>query len=206
VTTYEPLPDRGGAAGKPVRALFDALDELMLLPLINPRNRVKTRRPAPVGVGTTTMPTYKRADLSKVLPAVQCTARKQNGEPCRARPARGANVCRVHGGSAPQVKAAAKRRLAQAADVLVQRLPAFALDGDTTDNVALQAIIAALDRGGLTAKQAIEIGVDPAPWEEVLSNLAGIAQITREESRAARGLPAAPELPGGRGRGVSRRP
>jgi hypothetical protein len=141
------------------------------------------------------MPTYKRADLSKVLPAVQCTARKQNGEPCRARPARGANVCRVHGGSAPQVKAAAKRRLAQAADVLVQRLLAFALDGDTTDNVALQAIIAALDRAGLSVKQAIEIGVDPAPWEEVLANLAGIAPITREESRARRGLPAAPDTP-----------
>ena len=141
------------------------------------------------------MPTYERADLSKVLPAVQCTARKQNGEPCRAKAARGANVCRVHGGSAPQVKAAAKRRLAQAADVLVQRLLAFALDGDTTDNVALQAIIAALDRAGLSVKQAIEIGVDPAPWEEVMANITGIAVISRDESRAARGLPAAPELP-----------
>jgi len=57
------------------------------------------------------MPTYDRADLSKVLPAVRCTARRQDGQPCRAMAARGANVCRVHGGSAPQVKAAAKRRL-----------------------------------------------------------------------------------------------
>ena len=140
------------------------------------------------------MPTYERADLSKVIPAVQCTARKQNGEPCRAKAARGANVCRVHGGSAPQVKAAAKRRLAQAADVLVQRLLAFALDGDTTDNVALQAIIAALDRAGLSVRQAIEIGVDPAPWEEVMTNITGIATISRDESRAQRGLPA-PDTP-----------
>ena len=50
------------------------------------------------------MPTYKRADLGKLLPAVKCTARKRNGEPCRAMAARGATVCRVHGGSAPQVK------------------------------------------------------------------------------------------------------
>ena len=35
-------------------------------------------------------PANARADLSKVLPAVRCTARKQNGEPCRAKAARGA--------------------------------------------------------------------------------------------------------------------
>ncbi|BBX53146.1 hypothetical protein GCM10009645_54040 [Mycolicibacterium poriferae] len=45
--------------------------------------------------------------------------------------ARGANVCRVHGGAAPQVKAAARRRLDRAADVLVQRLLGMALDGNT---------------------------------------------------------------------------
>jgi hypothetical protein len=92
VTTYEPLPDRGGAAGKPVRALFDALDELMLLPLINPRNRVKTRRPAPVGVGTTTMPTYKRADYRKCFRPfnVQRESRTAN----RAEPGQpGARTC-----------------------------------------------------------------------------------------------------------------
>ncbi len=33
------------------------------------------------------------------------------GEPCRQYAARGGNVCRLHGGEAPQVKAAAKRRL-----------------------------------------------------------------------------------------------
>ncbi len=36
-----------------------------------------------------------------------------------------------------------------AADVLVQRLLGIAPDGDVADNVALQAIIAALDRAGL---------------------------------------------------------
>src|SRR6185436_1366303 len=125
------------------------------------------------------MPTYKRADLGKLLPAVKCTARKRNGEPCRAMAARGATVCRVHGGSAPQVKAAAKRRLEQALDAAAQRLLGFAFDEDVRDVIALAAVNGILDRGGLTAKQALEIGVDPAPWEEVLANLAGIAQITR---------------------------
>lgn len=133
------------------------------------------------------MPTSKRADLSKVLPAVRCTARKQNGEPCRAMAARGATVCRVHGGSAPQVKAAAKRRLDQAADALVQRLLAFALDGGTSDNVALQAIIAALDRAGLNVKQAMELSAkDPEPWEELMLS---VVRTSRADWLRRRGLP-----------------
>jgi hypothetical protein len=45
----------------------------------------------------------------------RCRAKRTNGEPCRAYPIHGADVCRTHGGSAPQVKAAAKRRLAEEA-------------------------------------------------------------------------------------------
>ena len=107
------------------------------------------------------MPTSKRADLSKVLPAVRCTARKRNGEPCKAMAARGANVCRVHGGSAPQVKAAAQRRLQNAADVLVERLLGFALDGQAPDAFALQAVRDALDRAGMNPKTGVEIEVKP---------------------------------------------
>ena len=64
-----------------------------------------------------------------------------------------ANDCPVHGGAAPQVKAAAKRRLDQAADVLVQRPLKFALDGDAPDHVALAAIRDALDRAGMGANK-----------------------------------------------------
>ena len=54
---------------------------------------------------------------------VKCKARKQDGTQCRAWPIRGAEVCRVHGGRAPQVKAAAARRLAaQAAEQAVRTL------------------------------------------------------------------------------------
>ncbi len=103
--------------------------------------------------------------------------------------ARGANVCRVHGGSAPQVREAARRRLDQAADVLVQRLLAFALDGDVADNVALQAIRDALDRAGMAPKTEVEVGVK-APWEEMLIDF---ANVTRAEHAAMRGL--APPAP-----------
>jgi hypothetical protein len=63
----------------------------------------------------------------------RCTARNRAGKPCRRYTARRGNVCRLHGGAAPQVKAAAKRRLDQAADALVAKLLGFALDGDPPD-------------------------------------------------------------------------
>ncbi len=43
---------------------------------------------------------------------MKCKAKRTDGEPCKAWPIKGAEVCRVHGGRAPQVKAAAKRRVA----------------------------------------------------------------------------------------------
>ena len=95
--------------------------------------------------------------------------------------ARGANVCWVHGGSAPQVKAAAKRRLEQVADVLVQRLLGFALDGESPDALALAAIRDALDRAGLKTKTAVEVEVKP--WAEVMEGIAGIAHVTRALNR-----------------------
>ena len=41
----------------------------------------------------------------------RCTAHNRSGKCCRNRPIRGGNVCRLHGGGAPQVKKAAKARL-----------------------------------------------------------------------------------------------
>jgi len=57
--------------------------------------------------------------------------------------------------------------LQQAADVLVQRLLSLALDGDTPDNVALSAIIAALDRAGISVKTAATVEVTVRPFERV---------------------------------------
>jgi hypothetical protein len=72
----------------------------------------------------------------------------------------------------------------KAADVLVQRLLGMALDGDVADNTALQAIIGALDRAGLSVKHAVEIG--PAkPYEVVFGDLAG---GSRAESRSRQGI------------------
>lgn len=45
---------------------------------------------------------------------MKCRARKRDGTPCSAWAIRGATVCRVHGGRAPQVKRAAARNVALA--------------------------------------------------------------------------------------------
>lgn len=144
------------------------------------------------------MPTSERADLKLMGFDGKCTARSQRtGEQCRRPAARGANVCPVHGGAAPQVKAAARRRLDQAADVLVQRLLKFALDGDAPDHVALAAIRDALDRAGMGAKQAVEVEVKPpAPWEEVLGDVVHITKAQHEAMKRGEYAPAPqPALP-----------
>lgn len=124
---------------------------------------------------------------------VQCTARsKRTGEQCKRPSMLGGNVCRSHGGAAPQTRAKAQRRLQQAADVLVQRLLSFALDGQVADPVALQAIRDALDRAGMNPKTAVEVSL--APYEQVLAGLADVAHIPRAESRQRRGVPE-PQLP-----------
>lgn len=61
-----------------------------------------------------------RPDLDLWLPTwvrwrIRCTARRTNGQPCRAWAIHGGYVCVAHGGAAPQVKRAAQRRLAIAA-------------------------------------------------------------------------------------------
>ena len=44
----------------------------------------------------------------------QCTASRSNGMKCKAMAIRGGFVCRVHGGSAPQVRLKAQSRIAEA--------------------------------------------------------------------------------------------
>lgn len=44
---------------------------------------------------------------------MKCKAKKTDGSPCKAWAIKGGEVCRVHGGRAPQVKAAAARNLAE---------------------------------------------------------------------------------------------
>jgi hypothetical protein len=70
--------------------------------------------------------------MAKTRQAQHCTARKTDGEPCKAWAMRGTKVCRVHGGQAPQVQAAAAERLA------VEAANRLAIPVETTAAEALQ--------------------------------------------------------------------
>jgi hypothetical protein len=67
--------------------------------------------------------THEAATDTWTHEADRCSARTSAGRPCRAHPIRGGTVCRVHGGMAPQVRAAAERRLeARRIDIEAGRL------------------------------------------------------------------------------------
>jgi antitoxin component of RelBE/YafQ-DinJ toxin-antitoxin module len=71
---------------------------------------------------------------------------------------RGAPVCRMHGGSAPQVRAKAEDRIRALVDPALSRL-AQLIDHADLDSVKLAAVKDVLDRAGLAAKQQVEITI-----------------------------------------------
>lgn len=87
------------------------------------------------------------------------------GLPCGNAPIRGGTVCKYHGGAAPQVKKAAKERLAELVDPAITRLVQLV---EQTDNpsVALGAVRDALDRAGLVKVEKVEVTNYTYAWDE----------------------------------------
>lgn len=142
------------------------------------------------------MTTHEKADLQRLSPGVQCSARSvTTGQRCKRWAIRGGTVCPKHGGSAPQVVAAAKKRLQAMADAAAGRLGHFAFDDGVAENTALAATNSILDRAGLSPKQAVEVEIGLKPWEQVLQGVAGVARVSQADSRRARGLPVDDETP-----------
>lgn len=83
---------------------------------------------------------------------MKCSAHKTSGDPCKAYAIKGGTVCRVHGGSAPQVKAKAaerwRARLGEMVDPALDRLEALS-EGAQTEAVKLRANDSILDRAGV---------------------------------------------------------
>jgi hypothetical protein len=120
-------------------------------------------------------------------PDNRCVAHRKNGNQC-LRPARlGATVCRFHGGNAPQVIAKARERIELAADRMARELLGIATTADS-EAVKLAAVKDALDRAGLSPKQAVDVAVELKPWEELLRDAVFDMRSTREEAAARRGL------------------
>lgn len=77
---------------------------------------------------------------------------------CKKYPALGTKVCDVHGAKAPQVVAAAKGRILEAADEVAAELIRLALNSND-HAVRVRAARDLLDRAGLMPKQIIEAEV-----------------------------------------------
>lgn len=103
-----------------------------------------------------------------------CKAKTSGGKPCKAQAIRGGTVCRVHGGSAPQVVAAARLRILQAADPAAARLVSIALakgrDKDVEPQVSLTAIRELLNRAGVAARPVEDSPGDNGQvlWDEFI--------------------------------------
>jgi len=101
------------------------------------------------------------AEAAVALADTRCTATsKQSGDRCRNKAIPGGNVCRFHGGDAPQVRAAALARIVEARDLALAKLIS-GLDelGDEFDPRVLLDIVtkltdkAELLEGRATARQ-----------------------------------------------------
>lgn len=82
---------------------------------------------------------------------MKCTAHSARTKlPCQKDAIKGSNVCRNHGGSAPQVKERAKLRLLEASDPAAALLVRQMNDKKLDETVRQRAALAILDRAGLS--------------------------------------------------------
>lgn len=101
--------------------------------------------------------------------------------PCLSLPMKGGPVCHAHGANIPVVIAAAKRRLAEAAEVAAMRLVQLTGPRDE-ENIRVRpqdritAIGSVLDRVGV--KGGLEVDVKATGFQKVLSDLFGVEDAT----------------------------
>lgn len=103
-------------------------------------------------------------------PKVTCTARTTMGVPCKRPPIKGSNVCRAHGGAAPQVRAAAQVRLLMSADAAAAKLIEMIHSKKVDDRTKLMAVKDLLDRANLAGTQNIEVGVTKRTFEDFVGD------------------------------------
>jgi len=87
----------------------------------------------------------------------RCTAHSSSGERCKKAAILGGNVCQTHGGGAPQVRAAAMRRLEAAAEKATERLIQLS-EQDEDRSVALRASDSIIDRVIGRPRQGVDLG------------------------------------------------
>lgn len=110
---------------------------------------------------------HERDHLPRVLTGPQCRAKRSNGLPCKNRPVKGAAVCRIHGGGAPQVQKSAKQRLLELVNPALAELHRILEDKKSDDHVKIKAIQTVLDRTGFA--RGVQISVETRAWDEAVT-------------------------------------
>ena len=104
-------------------------------------------------------------------PERRCRAHKKTGEQCKNAAIQGSTVCRFHGGAAKHVKAAARARLENAADLMARNLLGLATDAES-ETVKLGATNSALDRAGLKPPAEVVLSQgNTKPYQEVFDEI-----------------------------------
>ena len=100
-----------------------------------------------------------RPAIAKSTGNILCKTPRRNGEKCRNYAVHGAEVCIKHGGNLPNVKAKARRVLAEASRSAAEQMVKFIKDKDAPYAVRLKAAQEVLDRSGVSAKQEVDINI-----------------------------------------------
>lgn len=130
------------------------------------------------------------------LPSQKCSARKgDTGEPCKAWAIQGGNVCVYHGGKAPQVREAARRRLEAlvplALDALTDLIEGKAHDPGSDAPMAVppgvraRACAEILRSSGVGAPNALDVSVTNEPNPDLDDAIAAALAARGHGPRAA---------------------
>ncbi|GGR28884.1 HGGxSTG domain-containing protein [Agromyces mediolanus] len=115
--------------------------------------------------------------LDRMQTGTVCTARRRNGQPCMNYAIKGATVCRLHGGSAPQVRAAAQVRILMASDLAAKKLVELMSSPTVGDNVKLAAAKELLDRANVVGTQQVNLELGMPAWEQRLLESGAVRRV-----------------------------
>lgn len=90
----------------------------------------------------------------------RCGAETRDGTPCKKSPIPGGNRCRLHGGASPLAQQKAKERLLAAADPAAAVLVEIVKDEELKPRDRIRAAKEILDRAGVEAASAVELGTN----------------------------------------------
>lgn len=123
------------------------------------------------------------ATRSPDVQARRCTARlsDESGQRCGKAAMKGQRVCGTHGGRSKRAIEAAKRRIAETADVAAKQLLKLAFDDKQSADIRLKATLQLLDRAGVNAKTSVEVEVGVKPVNQIME---GIVTTLETGSRA----------------------